>query len=125
MVLPFVPLNKKLQSKFSKTSTRCPIIYIYITVLHNLQEDCKTAIQWFGDNGMKANPKKFQFMILSPIQHEVTHLKLCDDVSINSESSVKVLGVIIDNRLALTEHISRCCKKAARQLNALSRIIWT
>ena len=71
---------------------------------------------------MKANPKKFQFMILSPNQHEVTHLKLCDDVSINSESSVKVLGVIIDNRLTFTEHISRCCKKAARQLNALSRI---
>ena len=82
----------------------------------------KTAIQWFGDNGMKANPKKFQFMILSPNQHEVTHLKLCDDVLINSESSVKVLGVIIDNRLTFTEHISRCCKKAARQLNALLRI---
>ena len=92
------------------------------TVLQNLQEDCKTAIQWFGDNGMKAKPKKFQFMILSPNQHEVTHLKLCDDISINSESSVKVLGVIVDNRLTFTEHISRCCKKAARQLNALSRI---
>ena len=122
------------------------------TVLDNLQKDCKTAIQWFGDNGMKANPKKFQFMILSPNQHEVTHLKLsddvsinsenkkfqfmilspnqhevthlklCDDVSINSESNVKVLGVIIDNRLTFTEHISRCCKKAANQINALSRI---
>ena len=44
------------------------------TVLENLQEDCKTAIQWFGDNGMKANPKKFKFMILSPNQHEVTDL---------------------------------------------------
>ena len=71
---------------------------------------------------MKANPKKFQCMILSPNQHEVTHLKLCDDVLINSESSVKVLGVIIDNRLTFTEHISRCCKKAARQLDALSTI---
>ena len=35
---------------------------------------------------------------------------------------MKVRGVTIDNRLTFTEHISRCCKKAARQLNALSRI---
>ena len=92
------------------------------THLGNLQEDCITAIKWFGHNGMKANPKKFQLMILSPNQHEVTHLKLYYDVFINSESSMKVLGVIIDNRLTFTEHISRCCKNAARQLNALSRI---
>ena len=87
---------------------------------------CKTTVK-LPCNGLvtmawKQTRKKFQFMILSPNQHEVTHLKLCDDVSINSESSVKVLGVIIDNRLTFTEHISRCCKKAARQLNALSRI---
>ena len=44
---------------------------------------------------------------------------LRDDILINLGSSVKVLGVIIDNRQTFTEHISRCCKKAARQLNAL------
>ena len=42
------------------------------TVFDNLQEDCKTALQWFGDNGMKASPKKFQFVLLSPYKHEIT-----------------------------------------------------
>ena len=46
----------------------------------------------------------------------------------NFENSVKVLGVISDNRLTCTEHTSICCKKVARQLNASSRVakyFWT
>ena len=62
--------------------------------------------QWFGDTGMKANPNKFKFMLLSPNQQDVAHLKSGDDISINSNMSVKVLVVIIDNRLTFTEHIS-------------------
>ena len=34
-------------------------------VLSNLRIDCKIAIDWFEENGMKANPNKFQFTILS------------------------------------------------------------
>ena len=91
-------------------------------VLHNLKKDSEIAMQWFADNGMKANPNKFQFMLLSSKQHDVTHLKLCNDIIIPSEKCVKVLGVTIDNRLSFTEHVSLCCRKAARQLNALTRI---
>ena len=36
------------------------------TVLDNLQEDCKPAIQWFGDNGMKANPQKVSIYDIVP-----------------------------------------------------------
>ena len=35
---------------------------------------------------------------------------------------VTVLGVTIDDKLCFSQHISVCCKKAARQLNALARI---
>ena len=38
------------------------------------------------------------------------------------EKSVKALGVIIDNRLTFSDHLSAYCLKAARQHNALSRI---
>ena len=34
-------------------------------MLSNLQSDCNHGIEWFNNNGMKANPVKFQFMILS------------------------------------------------------------
>ena len=38
------------------------------TVTLNLKHDCQNAIQWFTNNGMKANPNKFQFMVISSKQ---------------------------------------------------------
>ena len=35
-------------------------------VLSSLLNDCKITVEWFGNNGMKANSAKFQFMVLSP-----------------------------------------------------------
>ena len=35
--------------------------------------DCKNAVNWFTSNGMKANLRKFQFMIASP--HDRTERK--------------------------------------------------
>ena len=40
------------------------------TVILNLKNDCHNAIQWFTNNGMKANPNKFQFMVISSKQME-------------------------------------------------------
>ena len=88
-----------------------------------LKVDCENAVSWFTSNGMKANPGKFQFMIISP--HDVTDKKpelLVNDVVLKAESSVKVLGITIDSRLNFSEHVSNLCTKAARQLNSLARI---
>ena len=73
-------------------------------------------------NGMQANPDKFHFMLLSPSPVDKQVLELCDGTTLISEAAVTVLGVIIDDNLSFNEHISVCCTKAARQLNALARI---
>ena len=91
-------------------------------VLSNLRIDCKIAIDWFEENGMKANPNKFQFMILSPNATDDIELKLDRNTILSSERSIKALGVTIDYRLTFNDHISACCLKAARQLNAVARI---
>ena len=39
-----------------------------------------------------------------------------------SQECIKLLGVWIDYKLDFSEHVSHLCKKASRQLNALSRI---
>ena len=91
-------------------------------VLSSLLNDCKIAVEWFGNNGMKANPTKFQFMVLSPNPTDDIELKLDENTILKPEKSVKALGVIIDNRLTFSDHISACCLKAARQLNALARV---
>ena len=91
-------------------------------VLSNLRHDCEISLRWFNQNGMEANPNKFQFFISSSCQNESIELKISDNVTITSEPCIKALGISIDSRLTFTDHISSCCAKAARQLNALSRI---
>ena len=61
-------------------------------------------------------------MILSPNSADDIELKLGENTTLTSEKSAKALGVIIDNRLTFSDHISACCLKAARQLIALARI---
>ena len=92
-------------------------------VLSCLKRDCDNAVKWFEINGMQANPSKFQFMVMSngSVDKECISLSVNESI-LKPESHVKVLGVTLDDRLTFTEHISICCTKAARQLNALSRI---
>ena len=56
-------------------------------VLSNLRIDCKIAIDWFEENGMKANPNKFEFMILSPNATDDIELKLGSNTTLSSKRS--------------------------------------
>ena len=91
-------------------------------VMSSLQMDGSKVIQWFTDNGMQANPSKFQFMVISPDDDCAQSLVLNENTVLVSEKHVQVLGVIIDSKLIFSLHVSAMCKKAARQLNALARI---
>ena len=91
-------------------------------LLSNLQHDSKICLKWYSENGMAANPSKFQFMISSSSNIGEVELQINESVVIKSELFVKALGVYIDCKLTFTEHVKRTCIKAARQLNALSRI---
>ena len=90
--------------------------------IDSLTHDLKISVNWFHSNGMQANPEKFQFLALSSNITDTYEIPIDVGTVIKSEKHVKAFGVIIDNRLNFTEHISVICKKAAKQLNALSRI---
>ena len=92
------------------------------SVMANLQYDAMIYIRWFKNNGMDVNPVKFQFMIGSNQALEQQKLRIDENTEILSENHVKHLGVTIDNKLNFSQHVSICCSKAARQLNALGRI---
>ena len=89
-------------------------------LVKNLQYDGKICTDWFTNNGMEANPSKFQFMVISSKPVGNVEINISDDVKIVSEPVVKALGVYIDNRLTFNEHVKHCCVKSARQLNALA-----
>ena len=58
-------------------------------------------------NYLKANPDKSQLLPTS--KGEVT-IKI-DDTDIKSSSSKKLLGVLINNKLTINEHVCKLCKK--------------
>ena len=56
-------------------------------ILTNLKHDCKNAIKWFGGNIMKANPDKFQFMVLSSDPLEQQRIEIENDFYLNPASN--------------------------------------
>ena len=73
---------------------------------------------------MVANPDKFQLMYLGYNLNNVETLpeiKL-SNIVIKPKNSVKLLGVILDNKLNFKEHIDNICKIASRNTNCLARI---
>ena len=64
----------------------------------------------------------FHFMLFSPTPTEQQVLQLCDGKALMSQTQVTVLGVTIDDKMCFSQHVSVCCRKAARQPNALARI---
>ena len=98
--------NYAVDNSLSCTSHTCMIDH----EISNLQLDGNRAIKWFTDNGMQANPDKFQFMIISSDGNSTLSLTLNENTVIVLEKHVKVLGVVIDCRLNISLHISTVCK---------------
>ena len=77
-----------------------------------------TLLRWFKENSMKANPKKFQFMILAetprqPIMLSINQIKVLYLI---------LLGLTIHNRLTFKGHADMLCSSANYKLHALRRI---
>ena len=72
---------------------------------------------------MIVNPDKFQAIIIDRNiqQNNPTSIKI-NDININSESSVRLLGLEIDSKLNIHKHTTQLCKTNASQLNALCRL---
>ena len=72
---------------------------------------------------MIVNPEKFQAIVVKKNAKMKDSYPLnINDLTINSENSVKLLGIEIDNKLSFEQHISTLCNKASNQLNAIGRI---
>ena len=92
-------------------------------LLRLLEKEREVAIKWFTNNKMIVNPKKFQAIIMNR-QNRSNH-KYCltiNNAEIKSKGSVTLLGNEIANKLNFEKHVSKICKKANNQLNAISRI---
>ena len=92
------------------------------TLIHTLQQDCTSTLQWFNINQMKANPSKFQAISFGKRgTKDITNFTF-ENTTSHCENSVVLLGIEIDDSLTFNTHIANICKKAARQLAVLKRL---
>ena len=91
------------------------------TVLGNLEHDASKLLYWFKINSMKANPEKFQFMILSKKSYQPQKLSV-NTFTIDESDEVELLGLTIDKELNFSKHIDKLCRNAQYKLHALRRI---
>ena len=62
----------------------------------------ENVYEWFAYNSVKANPNEFQFIILG---NTGSYTLQIGDITIKSASSVTLLGITVDSKLNLKEHI--------------------
>ena len=90
-------------------------------VFRNLEADLNNVLAWFNINSLKANPGKFQFMVLGTKEDGSFILNISKN-KIESSTEVTLLGVKIDKQLKFKNHIEELYRKAAYKLHALRRI---
>ena len=90
-------------------------------ILENLKHDLKILLKWFRINSLRANPRKFQFMILGKEKRNSVKL-IINTTQIKESRKVVLLGITIDNLLIFNEHIDNLCRTANYELHALRRI---
>ena len=80
-------------------------------------------MEWFQINKMMVSPGKFQVIIIDNKKKCYTNetWKIGNKI-IKALSSVKLLDVQIDDQLNFNLHVSKICRSAANQLNALIRL---
>ena len=87
----------------------------YDSANNDLLSAASTMIHWYKMNCMQANPEKFQFIIFDKERQPRT-LQLNHNVTIQSVSNVKLLGVNIDVELNFNHHMHYCVIKLVDRL---------
>ena len=81
------------------------------TLIHTLQQDCTSTLQWFKIYQMKANPTKFQAISFGKRGiWDITEFTF-ENTAIQCENSVVLLGIEIDHLLTFNKHITNICKR--------------
>ena len=76
-------------------------------LLETLERETNILLEWFKCNEMKSNTDKCHLFI---VNNQDNDIKIGNDI-ITSTTSVKLLGVTIDNKLNFNEHVKIYAKK--------------
>ena len=115
----FLVIQESSLCNFADDNTLSSFAKTLPEVILKLRSDLGRVLSWFSLNGMVANPDKFQVMF--PCITENVSITIGNH-SLQSSKEVKLLGVIIDNKLSFDSHVKDLCTKALCKSKALMRI---
>ena len=76
------------------------------TVLKNLKHDVSKLLYWFKINSMKANPEKFQFIMLSKKFYQPQKLSV-NTFTTDEFDKVKLLGLTADKEVNFSKRTDK------------------
>ena len=92
-------------------------------LLRTLEKESESAVDWFQNNNVIANPDKSQAIIINKRrENQITHKSKIYNKEIETTKSVKLLAIKIDNQLSFNQYLSKLFFNAAMQLNAICRL---
>ena len=96
-------------------------LYIYRRNFHQVKEYLQKGLEvlenWFFDNYMVLNPRKYEFMGFGKISEN--EILIYHEILLKETTTKKLLGITIEEHLISTSIV---IKSASRKLNALSRV---
>ena len=116
----FFCIRKASAHNFPDRNTLSSFAKLVTLLVEIRTTEYQNAIKWFSENKMIVNPGKFEsFVIPKSGQTSKPKQFLIGNGIVEVASSVKLLGIQIDDQLSFNLHISNICKSASKQLNAL------
>ena len=89
-----------------------------IIIKNILEVDTNSAIDWFINNHMDANPHKIQSSILGRKRNTSFSVSVQENLILLTDN-IKILRVTLDDHLKFDAHITNICTAASRQINAI------
>jgi hypothetical protein len=89
-----------------------------------MQEEMARIYEWLCRNKLKLNASKTKMMILTNkknVNKDEIKIEIEND-KIERVSTIKYLGIMIDDRLNMHENVQFLCKKIAKKINYLARL---
>lgn len=89
--------------------------------LSDLKKDGKNASKWYKENFLEGNLSKYNTMVISKQPKQQLDVEI-DGVRIKQVEDLKLVGVVIDQDLTFSQHISTSSKKASMRVGVLMRL---
>ena len=91
--------------------------------IHRLEKRIGDVCSWMKNNSLKINEDKTEFIIFHKNKELTTRYTLqIGDNSIPLSTSTKILGVSLDSKMTLNQHISNTCRSAYYQTRRINSI---